>query len=184
MSDERASHECDRTLEQLGQLVEELRLEVEDVARLSALLPFCSACRLDLVIPADPALVHAVSDGVARLLQGKLGVVGHEFEIELALQEALANAVRHGCQGDPTKSVECRIAYDSAGEVRIVVRDPGAGFDVSGVASPLDDVSALSANGRGLFLIHQLMDEVRFADGGREIQMRKRHAAWRDSDGF
>jgi serine/threonine-protein kinase RsbW len=184
VSDERAIYECDRAEQPLRQMVEELLAEVENIGRLGALLPFCSACRLDLVIPADPALVHTVTDGVVRLLQGKPGVVGHEFEIELALQEALANAVRHGCQGDPAKSVECRIAYESTGEVRIVVRDPGPGFDVSGVPSPLDDVNVLRANGRGLFLIHQLMDEVRFADGGREIQMRKRHSSWRDSDGF
>ena len=32
----------------------------------------------------------------------------------------------------------------------------------------------LKPSGRGVFLINQLMDEVAFADGGREVQMRKR----------
>ena len=31
-------------------------------------------------------------------------------------------------------------------------------------------------SGRGVFLINQLMDEVGFADGGREVQMKKRRA--------
>jgi len=34
----------------------------------------------------------------------------------------------------------------------------------------------LKPSGRGIFLINQLMDEVAFKDGGREVQMRKRSA--------
>ena len=85
------------------------------------------------MIPADPTLVHTVTNGVAQLLHGKPGVAGQEFEIELALQEALANAVRHGCRGDRTKFIECRITYEGTSEVCIVVRDPGPGFDVGSV---------------------------------------------------
>ena len=59
----------------------------------------------------------------------------------------------------------------------IVVRDPGPGFDVSRVPNPLDGSNVLKANGRGIFLINQLMDEVRFTDGGRELHMRKGHGA-------
>ncbi|MGH7417521.1 MAG: ATP-binding protein, partial [Candidatus Rokuibacteriota bacterium] len=60
--------------------------------------------------------------------------------------------------------------------------DPGPGFDVTRVANPLENTNVLRANGRGIFLINQLMDEVRFADGGREIHMRKRkrRRAWSD----
>jgi serine/threonine-protein kinase RsbW len=58
--------------------------------------------------------------------------------------------------------------------VLIVVRDPGPGFEVAGVPDPLDGTNLLKGSGRGIFLINQLMDEVRFADGGRELHMRKR----------
>ena len=104
-------------------------------------------------------------------------IAGHEFEIELALQEALANAIRHGCQGDPTKFIQCVVTYDDAGDVLIVVRDPGPGFEVAGVPNPLEGTNVLKGSGRGIFLINQLMDEVRFAEGGRELHMRKRHTA-------
>ena len=143
----------------------------------AALLPFCSAWQLDVVIPGDPAVIRTVTDGVVELLQNGLAAVGYEFEIELALQEALANAIRHGCRSDPMKRVECRVRYESTGDVLIVVRDPGPGFDFTRVANPLEDANLLRASGRGLFLIRKLMDEVRFASGGREIQMRKRRAA-------
>jgi anti-sigma regulatory factor (Ser/Thr protein kinase) len=155
----------------------ELGTALERARRLTALLPFCSACQFNMVIPADPAAIRAVTDGVAEALRNKPGVVGHEYEIELALQEALANAIRHGCQGDPTKFVQCVVTYEEPGDVLIVVRDPGPGFELAGVPNPLEGTNVLKGSGRGIFLINQLMDEVRFADGGRELYMRKRRNA-------
>ena len=53
------------------------------------------------------------------------------------------------------------------------MRDPGAGFDATKVPDPLDGENVLKSSGRGVFLINQLMDEVAFNDGGREVQMRE-----------
>ena len=172
-----ALRERDQAEEAEDRLVDELEAALESSRRLSALLPLCSACEFDIVIPADPAAIPTVTDGVVAALRNKPGVAGQEYEIELALQEALANAIRHGCKGDRTKSVQCCVAYDSGGDVLIVVRDPGPGFDVTRVPDPLDGTNVLKEHGRGIFLINQLMDEVRFADGGREVHMRKRHRA-------
>jgi anti-sigma regulatory factor (Ser/Thr protein kinase) len=172
-----ALSERDQAEEAQRRLVQELRSALACASRLGALLPFCSACQFNIVIPADPAAISTVTDGVAQALQNKPGVVGHEFEIELALQEALANAIRHGCQGDPTKFIQCCVTYEGAGDVLIVVRDPGPGFEVDGVPNPLEGSNVLKGNGRGVFLINQMMDEVRFADGGRELHMRKAHHA-------
>jgi anti-sigma regulatory factor (Ser/Thr protein kinase) len=168
-----ALHERDQAEEAQRGLVEELQAALQSARQLSALLPFCSACQFNIVIPADPAAIRTVTDGVAEALRNKPGVVGHEFEIELALQEALANAIRHGCLGDPTKFIQCCVTYEMAGDVLIVVRDPGPGFDLTGVPNPLEGTNVLKGNGRGIFLINQMMDEVRFADGGRELHMRK-----------
>ena len=169
-----ALRERDHAEEAQRRLVQELRAALESARHLSALLPFCSACQFNMVIPANPAAIRAVTDGVAEALRNKPGVVGHEFEIELALQEALANAIRHGCQGDPTKFIQCVVTCEDPGDVLIVVRDPGPGFELAGVPNPLEGTNLLKGSGRGIFLINQLMDEVRFADGGRELQMRKR----------
>jgi anti-sigma regulatory factor (Ser/Thr protein kinase) len=158
-------------------LVRELQGELASARQLGALLQFSSACEFDMVIPADPAAIRTVTEGVAEALRSKIGVFGREFEIELALQEALANAVRHGCGGDATRFVCCRVNYREAGDVRIVVRDPGCGFDLRDVPIPLEGTNPLKANGRGIFLMKQLMDEVRFVDGGRELHMRKRLGA-------
>jgi serine/threonine-protein kinase RsbW len=99
---------------------------------------------------------------------------GKEFEVEIALREALANAIEHGCQGDPGKSIQCCVAGDESGDVVIVVRDPGPGFDPSRIPDPRQDPNLLRDGGRGIHLINEFMDEVRFAKDGREIQMRKR----------
>ena len=48
-------------------------------------------------------------------------------QIELALQEALANAIRHGCQGDPTKFVQCCVTYEDAGQCVNRGTRPGGG---------------------------------------------------------
>lgn len=65
---------------------------------------------------------------------------------------------------------------DAAGDVVIVVRDPGSGFDPAKVPNPLAAENLLKPSGRGVFLINGLMDQVDYADGGREVQMRKRRS--------
>ena len=55
----------------------------------------------------------------------------------------------------------------------IVVRDPGEGFNPESVPSPVVGKNIYADSGRGIFLINQLMDEVRFERGGTEIWMRK-----------
>ena len=55
----------------------------------------------------------------------------------------------------------------------IVVRDPGTGFDPNTIPSPVIGQNVFSDHGRGIFLINQLMDEVKFERGGTEIHMRK-----------
>jgi serine/threonine-protein kinase RsbW len=122
-----------------------------------------------------------VTDGVMQMLKGKHWPEERIMEVELALQEALANAVRHGCRNDPTRHVQCIITADNTGEIMVVVRDPGAGFETSNVADPLAPENMLKPSGRGIFLINQLMDEVDFRDGGREVQMRKRRDAPADT---
>jgi anti-sigma regulatory factor (Ser/Thr protein kinase) len=155
-------------------LIRELRDSLENVRKLSALLPYCSECQFDVTIPADPRAIPTVTDGVLHVLQEKRWPDERIIEVELALQEALTNAIRHGCKGDPSRKVQCVVTCDNQGEILIVVRDPGTGFDATSLPDPLQSENILKSSGRGIFLINQLMDEVAFRDGGRELQMRKR----------
>jgi len=152
----------------------ELRVALEGLDKLGGLLPFCSTCALNIVIPADPAAMTTVGDGVTELLNNKGWPEEEVMKVELALQEALANAIRHGCKNDPTKKVQCSVTFDASGEVVIVIRDPGPGFDVSKVPNPLEGTNVLKPSGRGVFLINELMDTVEFSDQGRRVVMKKK----------
>jgi serine/threonine-protein kinase RsbW len=98
---------------------------------------------------------------------------GSEIDIEMALREALANAVIHGNGDDSRKSVyvTCRCYMD--GEVSVTVRDEGKGFDRSTVLDPTVLENLMFTHGRGIYLIKTLMDEVSFEEGGSVVRMRK-----------
>jgi len=163
---DRAEAERDRT-------IVELRHTLDHVHRLSGLLPACSACKLDVTISADPKAISGVVDGVMQIAREMKCAEGSEFQVELALREALANAIVHGCNNDPSKKVECCVACSESSDIMIVVRDPGHGFGLGGVPSPLAPENLQSTHGRGIYLINQLMDEVAFERNGAEIRMRK-----------
>ena len=145
-----------------------------DVSKLSGLIPYCSTCQLDLTVPAEASAIPRLTDGVSAVLRSKGWQEDDIMAVELALQEAVANAVRHGCQSDATKRIQCCVTVDGSGEVVIVVRDPGLGFDPAKVPNPLGAENLFKPSGRGVFLINGLMDQVTYTDGGREVQMRKR----------
>jgi len=167
---DRAESERDRT-------IVELQHALNHVQRLSGLLPACSACKLDITISANPNAISGVVDGVMQIAREMKCAEGNEFQIELALREALANAIVHGCNNDPSKKVECCVACTESSDVVIVVRDPGQGFIPSAVPNPLAAENVHATHGRGIYLINQLMDEVSFERNGAEIRMRKSAAA-------
>ena len=99
---------------------------------------------------------------------------GKEMEIETALREALANAIKHGCNNDTSKQVQCCVACDESRGMLIMVRDPGKGFDPAAIHSPVVGENVYSEHGRGIYLINELMDQVDIRRGGTEIVMQKR----------
>jgi serine/threonine-protein kinase RsbW len=121
--------------------------------------------------PGHESSISPVVQSLMEAVRERRSAQGKEFEIEIALREALANAVVHGCANDPSKDVECEFSCDAAGELVIVVRDPGPGFDPAAIASPVSGENVYSPHGRGIYLITQLMDKAWFERGGREIHM-------------
>jgi serine/threonine-protein kinase RsbW len=130
--------------------------------------------RVRVTLAADRKAVDPVVEQVMEYVRQMKNVEGKEDAIELALQEALANAVVHGAKEDPTKIVECIVACDEQRGILIIVRDPGPGFDPQGIPSCTMGENLYSNHGRGIFLINQLMDEVKFHKNGTEIHMVKR----------
>lgn len=130
--------------------------------------------RVRVSLAANRKSVDPVVEQVMKAVRDMKCVDGKEDAIELALQEALANAVVHGAKEDPSKIVECIVACDEQSGVLIIVRDPGEGFDPQAIPSCTVGENLYSNHGRGIFLINQLMDEVKFRKNGTEIHMVKR----------
>src|SRR5271169_6560260 len=119
-----------------------------------------SPTHFEVMLGADVKSISPVVGLVMRLVGDLDYAAGKEFEIEMALREALANAIVHGCKADPTKMVEFSVTGDREQGIMIVVRDPGSGFDPASIPSPDGDCNLHSDHGRGIFLNTKLMDEV------------------------
>jgi serine/threonine-protein kinase RsbW len=130
--------------------------------------------RFDVELPGEASAITPVVDRVLSIARDVGCARGKEFEIETALREALANAIRYGCAHNPSQQVQLSVACDQTRGMLIVVRDPGPGFDPTQVPSPVSGQQLFSHHGRGIYLISQLMDHVQFARGGTEIRMIKR----------
>jgi serine/threonine-protein kinase RsbW len=128
--------------------------------------------KMDVTIPARTSAISPLVDSVMTVVRQQSAA--KELEIETALREALANAIKHGCAGDPTKFVQCTVVFEANNSLLIVVRDPGPGFDARSLPDPTLGDNRYADHGRGIYLIHHLMDEVSFKRGGAEIHMRSR----------
>ncbi len=129
--------------------------------------------RVQKEFPGQVEAIPPVVEQIMEVIRQQGCAEQSEFEIEVSLYEALANAVEHGCGHDPEKKVEVVVACEEHRGMIIVVRDPGPGFDPESVPSPIVGENIYADGGRGIFLINQLMDEVRYEKNGTEIWMIK-----------
>ncbi len=140
--------------------------------------PAC-ACRerkadLSFEIPAEVSAIDAVVEAVTAFAEAKLADEDKPMEVQLALQELLANAVVHGCDCDPNLKVQCWAAYDAQAGLLVVVSDPGPGFLPHSVPDPLRAENIGREFGRGVLLIRSLMSDVHYLRNGSEVHLLKR----------
>ena len=136
--------------------------------------PRKTVVRLDLSFPADLARVPDALEQASAVVTQLYSADTRDM-IQLALQEALTNAVVHGSAEDASLTVHFRIEQDTD-SVLFTVSDSGRGFDPATLPDPRTEDRMREPRGRGIFMIHRLMDEVEFRHGGSEIRMRKRRA--------
>lgn len=114
-------------------------------------------------------LIQEILDGLAPYDLSPEGT----YSIRLAIDEALANAWKHGLHEDDQAPFKVSYLIGDEG-FRIRVSDPGAGFDHESLPDPTVPENLYKANGRGVFLIRQMMDEVEYNSNGNEISVIKR----------
>jgi serine/threonine-protein kinase RsbW len=124
--------------------------------------------------PSDPQYIPGIVHVVALLaMEFGFEPADYTMNLPLALDEAVSNAIIHGNRRDIRKTVEVEGQID-AQLVRLKVRDEGKGFKREQTRDPLKPENLLAPSGRGLLLIESVMDEVRYSQEGRCIEMHKR----------
>jgi serine/threonine-protein kinase RsbW len=132
-----------------------------------------SLLKIEAWMPSEIKAISPLVNRLMRLIEGSRCVAGNEPAVELALQEALSNAVVHGNRMDAHKLVQIRCQCELGKGVSIVVTDQGQGFDPKAVPDPLAVERLEEEHGRGIHLMKLAMDEVWFERGGTQVYMRK-----------
>jgi len=128
---------------------------------------------VDAWIPSEVKAISPLVDRLMRLIEGSDCITGEEGAVELALREALNNAVVHGNRLDARKLVHVRFRCKVGEGISLVVSDQGQVFDASSVPDPVAVENLLAEHGRGIHLMKLAMDEVSFEQRGAEVHMCK-----------
>lgn len=125
---------------------------------------------------SDLAAVRPVQNAIVEAVEKHRFDEDSIFAIKLALEEALINAVRHGNKLDPSKHVVVDAVVTNK-KLVVTIGDEGPGFDRSKVPDPTALENLERPTGRGLLLIETYMDDVKFLNKGRSIQMTRLNRA-------
>lgn len=126
---------------------------------------------MTITVPSELEIVEQTVDIVARYcLACGLSVRAVRFNLRVALSEALANAIVYGNRLDPGKRVHVTLRQRGE-DVEVSVQDQGSGFDPHGIPDPRRPDCLERPEGRGLFLIRELVDGLAFNEKGNSVCM-------------
>ncbi len=128
---------------------------------------------VSLTMRSEIDAISPLVDRLMPLVRAGHCVSGDDCDVEVALREALANAVLHGKKSDTRKKVHVSCRIRPAKELSLAVRDEGNGFDPANIPNATSVDGANSETGRGIRLMTLFMDAVSFAHGGCEVRLQK-----------
>jgi len=135
-----------------------------------------SLLEIDAWIPSEISAISPLVERLMWLVEGSHCVTGEESAVELALREALSNAVVHGNRLDAHKLVHIRCRCKVGKGISITTSDQGQGFDASSIPDPVAVENLLAEHGRGIHIMKLAMDQISFEQRGTEVHMSKRPA--------
>lgn len=140
-----------------------------------------TSMKFEAWIPSEIGAISPLVDWLMQLIERSRCAAGNESAVELALREALNNAVLHGNAMDAHKLVEVRCRCERGKGVWLLVKDQGNGFDPHAVPDALAPDRLEAEHGRGICMMRSSMDQVLFERGGTEVRMWKGPAvrSWR-----
>ena len=123
-------------------------------------------------VPSLLSEVQKTSDKVLFFLKPLTLSETFLFDVRLCLEEALINAIKYGNQLKKDLNVRLKVEYSSE-EIRIAIEDQGEGFDPKRLKDCTQEDNLLKGSGRGVYLIHRLMDKVAYNARGNRLLMVK-----------
>jgi serine/threonine-protein kinase RsbW len=126
----------------------------------------------EFLVSSDLSQVQKASLKVLEFLKPLKLSDGIQFDIRLCLEEAVINAMKYGNCLEKDKLVKIDAEFDQ-NQVRLAVQDEGKGFDVKKVEDCTKKDNLTRNRGRGVHLIHQLMDRVQYNEKGNRLLMVK-----------
>jgi len=123
-------------------------------------------------IPSIPGQIVDVEESIIEALSQTALSGADVFAVRLALDEALANAIKHGNGGDAGKVVSIRFRFEDS-TFTVTVKDEGPGFDYCAVPDCTSPDRIELPSGRGLLIMKTYMDKVVFNEKGNEVTMIK-----------
>jgi serine/threonine-protein kinase RsbW len=121
-----------------------------------------------------PSRRTAIAPAVERIVKAVKGAgLSHDQRLDLAvaLAEALSNAAVHGNQLRPGSQVGITVRVTPRRQAVVEIKDSGHGFDVLHVSDPTDPSHILKPAGRGVFLMHRLVDQVEYDPPGNRVRL-------------
>ena len=203
-----ASYVPKRSLTDLIPTLQRLLAVAQSDRASSQLAEFATYSEIRFCLPNDGSLVAPLVAQIKRMIERfEIRDKGGALRVAMALDEALQNAIIHGNlevssllrEGDDTNAffntakerrlqapynnrrvyVRALVTKDSA---EISIRDEGPGFDPKKIPDPTDPAYLDRPCGRGLWLIHAFIDEVRHNERGNEITMTLRRQTEQQED--
>ena len=124
-------------------------------------------------IPSEIKQIRIVSSEIENFLKNKHKLSDSVlFDIRLCIEEAVRNAIVHGNKNKKDLPVLINY-YVKDGNFAIEIEDQGKGFDPKKVPNPLTGENLWRAGGRGVFLMHKVMDKVEYNSRGNKVFMVK-----------
>ncbi|MCO5259793.1 MAG: ATP-binding protein [Crocinitomicaceae bacterium] len=123
----------------------------------------------ELAIPSTFDSIHEVESLIDTVCT-KMDVSESFGNILIAVTEAVNNAIIHGNKNNLSKQVYIKSA-DNNDSFCFVVEDEGNGFDFNSLPDPTAPENLEKENGRGIFLMRNLSDEVEFSNNGSSVSI-------------
>jgi serine/threonine-protein kinase RsbW len=128
--------------------------------------------KLELEIPSDSIIGCEVIRQVLDKLQADNWSEDDQFAVHMALEEGIMNAINHGNKRDKTKKVHIEFRL-SPKYCYLKVCDEGDGFVLAEVPDPTLDENLEKGSGRGIMLIQEFMDSLKYIGCGNQVEMTK-----------